>query len=624
MGDGDYYEEDDWNNEDWNQPLYLLVLVACASFYFQALVTEERFVPALNVISKAFKISDDVAGATLMAAGASSPEMFSAFVSVFITHSALGIGTVVGSEIFNQLVITAFAIYASKNQRLILDPTSIMRDVIFYGLSLLCFYNSLTDRRVVDDDGTAYVFVSKFDAALLVGCYVLYVIVCAKYDMILSFLNIKTAKDTDEDGQHYEAFDEQLEGGIVKTQLSLSSVVSMPFVRSCGGREPTQNFIDSLDEEDDKSIGSTSSTVTELFAEKDGMACRSCHGFKPTKFLMDNIAPNNGAIEGINEIQRDANGTHLYLWQRSTFYDKARIGMNAWFLRYFTFSNGKVTSVPVRNGSDVMDEDTIIFPHFKSFDVDETRLMIKMTTMKRDYVLLAPTRAHLDAAMPCFEESLDRNTVETDKEHDFLSEPHESLISFPKGMSIIQLFFSTITFPLKAVIHFTIPDVRNKSSLSPTVRASVAIIACILALVVGSYAMVESLEDVGAILNIPPSIIGVTLSAAGTSLPNLVSSTCAARLGLGNMAIANVFGSNTFNILIGLGLPWLLYTIMYDDYYSDLPAGRINESMIVMVVALALFLVLVFQSGFVLVKWHAWLFGILYVGFIVNTFAQTY
>jgi len=98
MGEGDYYE-DDWNKEDWNQPIYLLILVASASFYFQALVTEERFVPALNVISKKLKISDDVAGATLMAAGASSPEMFSALVSVFITHSALGIGTVVGSEV---------------------------------------------------------------------------------------------------------------------------------------------------------------------------------------------------------------------------------------------------------------------------------------------------------------------------------------------------------------------------------------------------------------------------------------------------------------------------------------------------------------------------------------------
>ena len=60
------------------------------------------FVPALNVLAVEFNIPDDVAGATLMAAGASSPELFSSIVSLFITHSALGLGTIVGSEIFNQ------------------------------------------------------------------------------------------------------------------------------------------------------------------------------------------------------------------------------------------------------------------------------------------------------------------------------------------------------------------------------------------------------------------------------------------------------------------------------------------------------------------------------------------
>lgn len=68
----------------------------------------------MNVIANYFNIPDDVAGATLMAAGASSPELFSSFVSLFITHSALGLGTIVGSEIFNQLIICAGAVFAGK------------------------------------------------------------------------------------------------------------------------------------------------------------------------------------------------------------------------------------------------------------------------------------------------------------------------------------------------------------------------------------------------------------------------------------------------------------------------------------------------------------------------------
>ena len=69
-----------------------LVVISLLSFYCQAAVTEERFVPALNVIANEFNIPDDVAGATLMAAGASSPQLFSSIVALFVTHSALGLG----------------------------------------------------------------------------------------------------------------------------------------------------------------------------------------------------------------------------------------------------------------------------------------------------------------------------------------------------------------------------------------------------------------------------------------------------------------------------------------------------------------------------------------------------
>ena len=73
-----------------------------------------RFVPALNVIATRLNIPDDVAGATLMAGGASSPELIASLVALFLTHSSLGIGTIVGSEIFNQLLICAGSVYSGK------------------------------------------------------------------------------------------------------------------------------------------------------------------------------------------------------------------------------------------------------------------------------------------------------------------------------------------------------------------------------------------------------------------------------------------------------------------------------------------------------------------------------
>jgi cation:H+ antiporter len=52
------------------------------------------------------------------------------------------------------------------------------------------------------------------------------------------------------------------------------------------------------------------------------------------------------------------------------------------------------------------------------------------------------------------------------------------------------------------------------------------------------------------------TILSLLVVALGTSLPDLLVSMSAARKGAGSMAVANAVGSNTFNILVGLGLPW--------------------------------------------------------------------
>ena len=85
-------------------------------FWCLSVVCEERFVPALAVVCEVLRIPDDVAGATLMAAGASSPEVFSSLIALFVTHSALGVGTVVGSEIFNHLCICAGSVFFARGK----------------------------------------------------------------------------------------------------------------------------------------------------------------------------------------------------------------------------------------------------------------------------------------------------------------------------------------------------------------------------------------------------------------------------------------------------------------------------------------------------------------------------
>ncbi|RXM97087.1 Sodium/potassium/calcium exchanger 3 [Acipenser ruthenus] len=58
--------------------------------------------------------------------------------------------------------------------------------------------------------------------------------------------------------------------------------------------------------------------------------------------------------------------------------------------------------------------------------------------------------------------------------------------------------------------------------------------------------------------------MGITFLAAGTSVPDCMASLIVARQGMGDMAVSNSIGSNVFDILIGLGLPWALQTLAID------------------------------------------------------------
>jgi len=200
------------------------------------------------------------------------------------------------------------------------------------------------------------------------------------------------------------------------------------------------------------------------------------------------------------------------------------------------------------------------------------------------------------------------------------------LTQFPAGESRLRQFFFMLLFPIMFLMQMTVPDPRTMPNLAKGPRLSVAALSialCIVWLIVGSYAMVASLERLGDLMHLPSSVIGQTISAAGTSLPNFVASQVAARQGLGNMAVSNAFGSNTFNIFVGLGLPWLLWTCMFGEY-SGLQDDGITESVSILVAVLVAFLVLIFWSNFVLSKWHAYAFMAVYAFYVIWVVVQGY
>lgn len=146
--------------------LFLSILVMGLCVYLLAIITDEYFIVSLDQVSRRFKIPSNVAGASLMAMGSSAPELFIAIMALFIAggaHGDVGIGTIVGSAIFNILVITG----ASA----IVRPAAItwrviVRDVVMYTISLALLISTFSDGQI-----------TLWEAALFLVLYAVYLLV---------------------------------------------------------------------------------------------------------------------------------------------------------------------------------------------------------------------------------------------------------------------------------------------------------------------------------------------------------------------------------------------------------------------------------------------------------------
>ena len=114
--------------------VFIYVVGVLWMFMALAVVCDEFFVPALEVLVRRWDIPPDIAGATFMAAGGSAPELFTSFIGTF-TGSAVGFGTIVGSAVFNVLfVIGTCAVFSTETLELTWWPLA--RDATYYCASL--------------------------------------------------------------------------------------------------------------------------------------------------------------------------------------------------------------------------------------------------------------------------------------------------------------------------------------------------------------------------------------------------------------------------------------------------------------------------------------------------------
>ena len=131
----------------------------------------------------------------------------------------------------------------------------------------------------------------------------------------------------------------------------------------------------------------------------------------------------------------------------------------------------------------------------------------------------------------------------------------------------------------------------------------------ITGLAIGGKLTVDGAETVALLLGISDEIIGLTVVAIGTSLPELATSVVAAKKGEVDIAIGNIVGSNVFNILWVLGLSAAIRAIPFD------PSSNFDV-LVAIGVTLILLAALFIGRKNVLDKWEGWMFIVLYASYL--------
>ncbi|XP_061619785.1 sodium/potassium/calcium exchanger 2-like isoform X6 [Phyllopteryx taeniolatus] len=401
-------------------------------FIALAIVCDEFFVPALTVITEKLTISDDVAGATFMAAGGSAPELFTSIIGVFISHSNVGIGTIVGSAVFNILfVIGMCAIFSKEILNLTWWP--LFRDVSFYILDLVLLIVFFLDN-----------FISVWESVTLLSGYAAYVIFMKFNGTVEGFVKNCMNKNQVVEAEAQPKARPRLQRGGSSASLHNSLMRNSIF----------QLMIHTLDPLSEGKFREKASILHKIAKKKcqvedsekaNGVASRS-----------DRNLPNSSSVQV--EVTPPMNGT------------------------------------AGQEGEAAQDE-------------------------------------------------------EEDDQPLSLSWPESGRKRFT------YLFIMPVVLPL----WLTLPDVRKPSSKRFFPLTFVGAICWIAAF---SYLMVWWAHQVGETIGITEEIMGLTILAAGTSIPDLITSVIVARKGLGDMAVSSSVGSNIFDITVGLPFPWLMWSLL--------------------------------------------------------------
>ncbi|XP_070577286.1 sodium/potassium/calcium exchanger 3-like [Ptychodera flava] len=515
------FPPDYFTNEQRLQGALVLHFI-CVIYMFIALaiVCDDYFVPSLEKICVRLGFSEDVAGATFMAAGSSAPELFISIIGVFIAKGDVGVGTIVGSAVFNILVIIGLCgLFAGQVVPLTWWP--LFRDSILYSLTVVALVLVLHDGAV-----------SWYESLIMLVMYGGYIVVMKFNPQIVEWIDKK--KDERKQKRKNKAKQEKMVKVDVDGHGCNSAMIPL---------EPVNNTPGASSPEEEKS---------QVF-----MVDEYLHS-SPKRLTF----PDAG----------------LRIMLSSHFPARTRLRTACWMI----ISEKNVSQSDPKHAA---------------------------------YIRTSTEEPGTENGEACHADSDDDQESSSKGEGQQQSNDDDGGSPFTIPDSALGITKWLLVWPISVLLYFTIPDCRKKRWVR---WYMVTFITSIIWIAIFSYIMVWMVSYIGYTLGFPDTIMGLTFLAAGTSVPDAMASLIVARQGLGDMAVSNSIGSNIFDILLGLALPWFLKTTVI-DYGSlvHINSAGLMYSAILLFATVAIVVTSIHCNGWKLNKKLGLLCMIFYVFFLV-------
>eukprot|EP00927_Polykrikos_kofoidii_P082775 TRINITY_DN8319_c0_g1_i1.p1 TRINITY_DN8319_c0_g1~~TRINITY_DN8319_c0_g1_i1.p1 ORF type:complete len:811 (+),score=115.74 TRINITY_DN8319_c0_g1_i1:296-2434(+) len=566
-----------------------------------AIVCDEFFVPSLEMFVDHYEISHDVAGATFMAAGGSMPELFMSFIATF-DESDVGMSTIVGSAVFNVLFVIAVCAMAS-DEPLKLTWWPLARDCTFYLLGLclvVLFFKGISPQRI-----------EIWEALLLFGWYLCYCSFMKVNSRVNSWVQGKIDSFSSSEKQNlaepndnlsprassrssdvHMRMPSQFRTGIVQMftqQNSLSATVGMAAVSY--RKQSLKELFTDMDKDNDEFI---TEFEFKTFMERLGWQTKE------------------GAEQKIDqawiEISRDQKITFEAFSKWYTV-SQARVDIEVRrvFNEFDRDGDGTIDGEEVRYmlkelGHKTSDEDVgqIMLEMSRSHDIEESTGATEFQQCDIDGL-----RIDFDMFEKWYQNSLFVRRHQEKNELEALAEEGGFSIDWPpEGAGIMQLFWYFFTYPLCSAMYCSLPDVRRPGMEGKVNWAIIEFLMSLVWIGIFTQCLYECSVVVCNTIGVPPTIAGVTVLAAGTSIPDLLSSYIVARQGEGDMAVSSSIGSNLFDITVGLPVPWTAFIIMKSIQQGSMAHVTVKSGTIFFSVLLLIFMLASVIGTVICMKWR--------------------